>query len=273
MSDSLEKTLDSVDDLPINILQFFLFRHQENRYLRILPEDQKRILLAKQKCSEIYAHSSYWINLAHGNKESFKIAERLLLKELSIAEKLSLDGLVIHPGSYKAHREGIDESTARQAALEQIARLLNRLFKKSISIPIIFENTTHQKKTIGSDFKDFQDLKKLLDQPDKLLFCLDFAHAHAFGYDISQTEEFIHMLETHMDLTQIKLLHLNDAAEKQGSSHDRHELIGKGEIGINPLKKLALHPKLSNKPIVLELPKTTKGESIEMIELVKSWYF
>ena len=192
--------------------------------------------------------------------------------ELSIAEKLSLDGLVIHPGSYKGHPQHLNEAKARQAALEQIARLLNRLFKKNISVPIILENTTHHKKTIASNLKDFHDLTKLLDQPDKLLFCLDFAHAHSFGYDVSDTKQFIHMLEKHIDITKIKLIHLNDSAEEQGSSHDRHELIGTGKIGTNALKKLALHPKFADKPIILELPKTTRETNIEMINLVNSWY-
>ncbi len=268
---SLCAALQDAAPLPLTALQFFLFRHQENKYLRINQEEQLNYFEAKKKYKNIYAHSSYWINLAHGNRESNRIAERLLNKELNIAEKLELNGLIIHPGSYKGQPKTTDDPDGRQASLEQIARLLNRLFKKKLQVPLIFENTAHKKKTIGSDFQDFYDLKKLLDKPEKLLFCIDFAHAHAFGYDLTATENFIDLLKKTVGIESIELLHVHDSVEENGSCHDRHALIGEGTIGIESLKNLVSHHTLIHKPIILELPKTNTEKSIEMINLVRSW--
>ncbi len=271
IDESLCAALQDAAHLPLTALQFFLFRHQENKYLRINQEEQLQYFAIKKKYKKMYAHSSYWINLAHGNRESNRIAERLLNKELTIAEKLQLDGLIIHPGSYKGQPKTTDDPDGRLASLKQIAQLLNRLFKKKIQVPLIFENTAHKKKTIGSDFQDFYDLKQLLDKPEKLLFCIDFAHAHAFGYDLNATEDFITLLEKTVGLANIALLHVHDSVEEKGSCHDRHALIGEGTIGVDSLKKLVSHDALQNKPIILELPKTNAEKSIEMINLVRSW--
>ena len=119
---------------------------------------------------------------------------------------------------------------------------------------------------------NFYDLKQLLDAPERLSFCLDFAHAHAFGYDLSDAEHFIDLLDTKMGIDQIALLHLHDSAEPQGSSHDRHALIGEGTIGTEQLKKLVLHPRLINKPIILELPRASAETSRAMLQLVEEWH-
>jgi deoxyribonuclease-4 len=268
---TLQDMLEQIAPLQMNALQFFLFKHHENKYLRLNKDDLIAMKKFKKSCSQLYAHSSYWINLAHGNQESFAIAERLLAKELSIAERLDLTGLVIHPGSYKGHPRSMTDAEARQRALEQIARLLNRIFRKKSSVSIIFENTTCQKKTIGSNFIDFYELKQLLDAPETLQFCIDFAHAHVWGYDVHNTDAFIQQLEQTIGIEAIALLHLHDAAELAGSCQDRHALIGEGSIGLESLKNLALHKALVKKPVILELPKTTLEKTKQMLDLVTSW--
>jgi deoxyribonuclease-4 len=54
----------------------------------------------------------------------------------------------------------------------------------------------------------------------------------------------------------IKLIHLNDARDKLGSHHDRHENIGKGYIGMDGMRRIVNHPRLRDLPFILETPKS-----------------
>ena len=55
-----------------------------------------------------------------------------------------------------------------------------------------------------------------------------------------------------------------------GAHKDRHEKIGKGKIGLEAMKRVALHPLLMGKPFILETPNDDAGYA-EEIALFKSW--
>ena len=55
----------------------------------------------------------------------------------------------------------------------------------------------------------------------------------------------------------VKLIHLNDAKDKLGSHRDRHEHIGKGNIGLVGMKRIIKHPKFKDIPFILETPKNS----------------
>jgi deoxyribonuclease-4 len=56
---------------------------------------------------------------------------------------------------------------------------------------------------------------------------------------------------------------LNDSKKPLGSRVDRHEHIGRGEIGLDAFKYLFQDPKFSNLPGYLETEKGTDEESGE----------
>ena len=47
----------------------------------------------------------------------------------------------------------------------------------------------------------------------------------------------------------------NDAKAGLGSRFDRHQQIGRGEIGLAAFRRLLAHPRLGRRPMVLETPK------------------
>jgi hypothetical protein len=78
--------------------------------------------------------------------------------------------------------------------------------------------------------------------------CLDTAHAFHAGYAIHTEEGLeatIAALERTVGLRRAAVLHVNDSKTPFGSRVDRHEHIGKGGIGLEGMRRVLNHPKLS----------------------------
>ena len=71
-------------------------------------------------------------------------------------------------------------------------------------------------------------------------------------------------------LSRLKVIHLNDSKNENGSHKDRHANIGKGNIGVDNLLRFVYHPLLVNIPKILETPyidgKPPYKEEIEFIK-------
>ena len=73
--------------------------------------------------------------------------------------------------------------------------------------------------------------------------------------------------------------HLNDSAGDLGSNRDRHELIGKGTIGVEPFRWLLADRRAAKVPLILETPQqnydiadddpTPDPWDVEMLELLR----
>jgi deoxyribonuclease-4 len=214
--------------------------------------------------NELYLHGSYWINLASISRTKHHV----LHKELYWAKKLQFTHLILHPGSAKGalHRdEGVDA----------LVIALNTLLKKEHDIKIVLENTAHGNMSVGSDITDFAQVLQKLDHPDRVLFCIDTAHAYAYGYNIRNPEgqdAFIALLDKTIGIKRIALLHVNDTHEQLGSCLDRHHMLGDGQIGHEALKRFVLHPQLYAIPMLMEPPIASFEQEHGMLNAVLSWH-
>ena len=71
-------------------------------------------------------------------------------------------------------------------------------------------------------------------------------------------------------LERLHAVHFNDSKNPCGSHKDRHEKLGQGFIGMEAMKRIALHPALQNKPFILETPNDDAGY-INEIHTVLEW--
>ena len=62
----------------------------------------------------------------------------------------------------------------------------------------------------------------------------------------------------------------NDSKNERGSRKDRHEKLGRGSLGMDAMKRIALHPALQGLPFILETPNEDEGY-IEEIRIVRQW--
>ena len=64
----------------------------------------------------------------------------------------------------------------------------------------------------------------------------------------------------------LKGVHLNDSKKPLGSRVDRHECIGRGEIGLDAFRFLMTDPRFDDIPMVLETPDNEHwAEEIELL--------
>src|SRR5207245_5130023 len=94
--------------------------------------------------------------------------------------------------------------------------------------------------------------------PERLCVCLGTAQVFAAGYELA-TEKLTRKMFAEFDrivgLEYLIALHLNDSKAARGSRVDRHEHIGKGQIGLEAFRFIMNEPRFRNIPKVLETPK------------------
>src|SRR5262249_8745426 len=66
----------------------------------------------------------------------------------------------------------------------------------------------------------------------------------------------------------VKAIHLNDSKRERGSRVDRHEHIGRGQIGLAGFRSLVNDPRFRDVPMCLETPKgLERGKDLDTINL------
>lgn len=266
----IETTLSAVAEraiaMQLPVFQFFL--SSQDDYSSLITIDDFLINQfrewRKNYFSGLYVHGSYGSNLSGLHRGGLTLMKR----ELELARQLSCTHLVMHPGSAVG---GSD----RMEGIDALAYRINKVMRFERDILLVLENTTHAKLTVGSDLEDFYHIRQRLDFPERVVFCVDTAHAFCYGYDITndaERERFIALVDETMGIANVAMIHLNDASQPCGSRIDKHAIIGTGLIGESVLKKFACDSRLASIPLILELPMVTTQAEYEALQRVRSWF-
>ncbi len=260
LSELFEKALR----LKSSIFQCFLLTQGSNQYLKISEEDIKKCQQLSKKFDAVYLHASYWVNLAGKRNNGW----RAFQKEMALGKLLGFTHIIIHPGSATG-------CETKDEGIVYLSKALNKALSLEKDMKIVLENAAHAKKTVGGDLADFAKLLTLLNEPERIFFCIDTAHAHSFGYDIvdeKQQDLFLEKVEQIIGKDKLVLLHLNETSEKRGSFIDHHAALQKGQIGTAALQRFMKHPLCKDVPIILEIPLVeTEAEEKQLLMLAKSW--
>lgn len=263
LQDTVSALFEKALRLKSPILQCFLIKQGSNEYASFTEEEVKKCQKLAKEFDQLYLHASYWVNLAGKKNNGWRAFQR----ELSMAKLLGFTHIVIHPGSATG-------CETKDEGITYLAKALNKALSLEKDIHIVLENGAHARKTVGGDLTDFAKLLKLLDEPERVLFCIDTAHAHSFGYDIIDPEKQELFLQE-MDRVlgkQLALLHLNETKERCGSYIDRHDALGDGVIGNAALKRFMNHPVCKKVPIILEIPLCNEEqEEKELLSTAQRW--
>jgi deoxyribonuclease-4 len=256
----------------ISLFQFFLISQATHKYLTFNAKDKAAFLSAKHELNAtVFIHSAYWINPSTSDKRIFGISKSLLVKEAAIAQMLEIPYLVLHAGSARGHQQTADDPLCKKGGIATLTTLLNAVLKQYPNVTILIENGAHGNFSIGSDLEDFVTIRTYLDYPERVGFCIDFAHAYSYGYNLGPTDAFVAMLDRCMGLEQIKLIHFNDTVDVHGSMQDRHAFPGQGNIGKELLQELLNHPQLSAIPKIIEGPDGDTAHNENALKTVNSW--
>jgi deoxyribonuclease-4 len=206
------------------------------------------------------AHTSYLINMATPDDALFRKSVDALVVEMERANLLELEGLVVHPGAFTKSSE--EEGLRRIVAA--VTETLDRVPEGSCRL--LLENTAGQGTCLGHSFQQLAVMLGGVDFDSRVGVCLDTCHAFAAGYEINKKSGFAQMrkeMEELLPAGTIAALHLNDSKKPLGSRVDRHEHIGRGEIGLQAFRYVFADPVLGKLPGYLETEKGTDEESGE----------
>ncbi len=260
LSDLLEKAIR----LKSPIFQCFLITQGSNKYATFSEEEITKCRDLSKKFDQMYLHASYWVNLAGRKNNGWRAFQR----EMALGKMLGFTHIIIHPGSATG-------CETKDEGIKYLARALNRALEKEKDINIVLENGAHARKTVGGNIGDFAKLLKLLNEPERISFCIDTAHAHSFGYDIVDPQNqdiFLDEVDRVIGRKNIALLHLNETQEGCGSYIDKHAALGDGSIGNEALQRFMNHPVCKDVPIILEIPAfETEKEEAKILALANEW--
>jgi deoxyribonuclease IV len=200
----------------------------------------------------IFAHANYLINLAATNPQFLENSIRALSEELIRADQLELPFLVLHPGAHLGAGE--------EAGLKKIVQSIDHVFEKipEVRTKIALETTAGQGSCLGHRLEHLAYIIQAVQEPERLCVCLDTAHVFAAGYDISNenaTRKTFREFDRVIGRNRLAALHLNDSKTVRGSRVDRHQHIGKGQIGLDAFRFIMTERRFRKIPKVLETPK------------------
>ena len=219
---------------------------------------------------QIIAHDSYLINLATPDDELWEKSLASFGEELDRAAVLGITGLVTHAGAHMGSGE--------EAGLARIAAGLDRVLSErpGQDVAVLLETTAGQGTALCYSFEHIRDVIAGVSEANRprIAVAWDTCHIFAAGIDFREEYQYERMVESFdriVGLERLRAIHLNDSKKGLGSRVDRHEHIGKGELGLEPFRYIMNDPRLAQVPKVLETPKDDKmTEDRENLALLRS---
>jgi deoxyribonuclease-4 len=201
-------------------------------------------------CTELgqgawYIHTPYYVNLASDDDEIQEMSVRIIREELKRGRSIGAAAVMTHMGAAKS---GADD------ALDRVVRSIRRILSRYRgTTQLLVEIAAGSGSIVG---RSFEELAVVVEATaGKCGVCLDTQHMFASGYDIRDHQAVAKTLDQFdavVGLDHLRLIHANDSKVPFGSRKDRHEHIGKGEIGTKGFKALLNEPRLRFVDVVLE---------------------
>lgn len=250
-----------VENAPLNASEIgasaFAFFTKNQRQWKSPPIPKAQAEAFIKACSDlkfppgsILPHDTYLINMGSPDPEIRKKSEEAFLDELGRCEQLGLRMLNFHPGS---HRGEMDD----EKCLSMIAESVNRALDKTSGVAAVIENTAGQGGSVGRSFEQIAFLIDRIEDKERAGVCLDTCHLFAAGYDLTTPRGYDSAMKDFDRTVGMKHLmgwHLNDAKSALGSLVDRHQSLGKGNMGMEPFKFIMKDPRFEEMPLILETP-------------------
>lgn len=217
----------------------------------------------------VIAHDSYLLNLGAPDGALRAKSIKAFIDEFERCERLGIPYLIAHPGAHVGSGE--------EAGIKAIADSIDQAHQatRGFHVRVALEITAGQGTTIGHRFEQIRQIIDATAQPDRLRVCFDTQHAFAAGYDL-RTEEGYEQAFNEFDrvigLDRLAAFHLNDSKKGLGCRVDRHEEIGKGQIGLEAFRRLMNDRRFWGIPMCLETPKSDDGhEDVEALSLLRGF--
>lgn len=244
--------------------QFFTRNPRGSKAKEIDPKDVEAYLMYAQEhgIGTVVAHAPYTLNPCSKEEHTREFAEMTMADDLRRMEYIPGNLYNFHPGSHVG--QGIDQG------IELIAGMLNRILTPEQHTTVLLETMSGKGSEVGSRFEELAEIIRRTRCKEQLGVCLDTCHVYDAGYDIvNHLDEVVEEFDRVIGLDRLKAVHVNDSKNPFASHKDRHEKIGEGSLGLEALRRVVHHPKLSHLPFCLETPNELPGYARE-IQLLRN---
>ena len=201
-------------------------------------------------------HHGYLANLASPKPPMLERSRRAFVDEMQRAELLGVDGLIFHPGAHLGSGADLGLRTIAESLRWALAE-----FPEG-KVRLLLENAAGQGSTLCATFEELAEVIHRADAPDRLGVAIDTCHLFAGGIDFRRGPaygELMDQIDRTIGRATVRAFHVNDAKAPLGSHLDRHENIGKGEIGLEGFRHFVNDPSWASTPAYLETPLDDHG--------------
>ncbi len=249
-----------------NTFQFFTRNPRGFKVKELDAQDCEKFLefWKENNGGKIIAHAPYTLNACSADERTRELAYMIMSDDLERLEHVPGNYYNFHPGSHV--KQGVE------VGIDYIVELLNKIIKPEQKTTVLLETMAGKGSEIGRSFEELKTIIDRVECREKIGVCLDSCHIFDGGYDIvNDLDGVFEEFDKVVGLEKLHFIHLNDSKNPIGSHKDRHEVIGKGNIGLDAITAFINHSAVRNLPIVLETPNDLPGYKQE-IELLKSVY-
>lgn len=258
----------TTEEYGANAMQVFT-KSPRSRQVKPIPEEDAKEFqqIAKQGgIKYIIAHSSYLLNFGKPLSE-VAWAEKDLTTDFERLSSLGGNGVIIHIGKSLAG----DPQKALQNVVENAKIIVEKTEKTGLEY--ILENTAGQGTEVGTTIEELAQIwKGLKGFSPRIRFCLDTAHLHGAGYDLSTektVQKFLDDFDQAIGVKNLSCFHFNDSKVELGKKVDRHINLGLGEIGLPGLTEIARFAASKSIPLICETPEKYGKTRYEDLETVR----
>lgn len=239
----------------------FAFFTRNPRGSKAKPEDpadaaKAAAMLEENHFGKLVAHGAYTMNLCTADADARAFAAGILEDDLRRMAALPGNFYNFHPGSH------VGQGT--QAGIDYIAAALKNALRHDYPVTVLLETMAGKGSEIGGRFEELRDILDAVGS-ENVGVCLDTCHVYDGGYDIvNDLNGVLAEFDRVIGLDRLHALHLNDSKNPFASHKDRHECLGKGSLGLETFRQIVNHPRLKDKPMILETPNELPGYAGEI---------
>lgn len=261
-----------------NVFQFFTRNPRGGAAKPIDPADVAAFneYAAANGIGPILAHAPYTLNAASAEEQTRAFAEAVFADDLR--------RLALTPGAMYNFHPGSHVGQGAERGIELISSMLVRICSAAADLgegvpTILLETMAGKGSEIGRNFEELRELITRVESSPLLNsavsrpsvgICLDTCHVWDGGYDIvNNLDGVLAEFDRVLGLERLKAIHLNDSMNGLASHKDRHQKIGKGNLGLDAVRRIINHSQLRDLPFYLETPCDLQGYR-EEIELLKT---
>jgi deoxyribonuclease-4 len=232
----------------------------------IRPERVERFKAAlaetQMKAEHVVVHAAYVLNTATPEDDKWIRARDGLAKELERSTMLGVGQTCFHPGAATGGMLGTGELMPPEMIDLLGQRVAAAIVHALKAVPtgstrVLIENTAGAGRTFA---KTPAEIAAILGAVPRALrprtgYGLDTCHLFSSGFDLRNggITRVLDQFEKEIGEAP-RFFHLNDSEGALGSNRDRHVLIGDGQIGVEPFKRLLTDPRAKDIPLILETP-------------------